>query len=435
MQNTLGKVLKQWRTERDLSIEQLASRVGLAASTLRRWEKDAFLPRLDDLEDLLAVLGASSEQRVYVFSLIDKPRTLTAIYEENRHHAAHQAAFDEFCPHPAALWKTLRLRAGLTGQQVAAHLDVNPSLVSHWEASVGGPPEKHYEALFALYQAAPEEEQALCQERSSLIARINQAPISVDACEEQYQNLVYQVQIDTALLGDLKFLQLEAALWPHALRRPSVRPLLACVYHWHGEWLLRRGRFKEMGDYGHLAMDMMPKDGKPHELWLCGVGLAAKHAFEGKNGPRPKQGLEMWERWLSVAEQVNLQTNAYRDMAEFVAAGRDFDGALMLIERAKKTAAEPWERYAARHIHARLLCQAGKPHQAIRMLERLNDLTDGIYDSPFQKVLLAYLWTEALIALRRKNEAADWLRTAYHLLNTHDLVSFRSRADELAAQL
>lgn len=435
MPTSLGRLLRQWREGRDLSVETVAVQAGIAASTLRRWEQGKFLPRLNELEAVLTMLQVPPRQQAHALLLINKPRAHKQLEEMQHPPFVLADAFREFQPHPGALLQAMRRRSQLTGQQVAIRLGISPSLLSQWETSVALPPPRHQAALMALYQADDEERLVFTREPWCLSPRAHLPPISNDVCEDQYHRLTQQVSSDLPLLGDLRFLQLEAALWPLALKRPSLQPLLARVYHWHGEWLLRRGRFREMGRYAHLAIDMMPKQGTPPGLWLCGVGLAAKHAFEGKGTLRPKQGLEMWQRWLSTAEQAGLATSAYRDMAEFAAAGRQFDYAFVLIEHAKQSARENWDRYAAHHLQARLHFQAGQLQQAARVLERLSTLREGIEESPYQDVYLAFLWADLLIALGSHGEATACLVHAYRLIDSHDLGRFRQHADEIAARL
>ena len=60
-----GKLLQDLRREAGLSQTELASRSGLSIDTLRNWEQDRSLPRLDAATKLAQALGVSLDRLAY----------------------------------------------------------------------------------------------------------------------------------------------------------------------------------------------------------------------------------------------------------------------------------------------------------------------------------------------------------------------------------
>ncbi len=54
---TLGRLIREARLEKGLSLGQLASRVGRSSSSVRRWERDEVAPAIGILPDLADALG------------------------------------------------------------------------------------------------------------------------------------------------------------------------------------------------------------------------------------------------------------------------------------------------------------------------------------------------------------------------------------------
>src|SRR5438445_13658363 len=63
VKNVLGRLLREWRTARQLSLDHLAARAGVAKSTVSTWETGTHQPCLVELAAVLAALGAVPAQR------------------------------------------------------------------------------------------------------------------------------------------------------------------------------------------------------------------------------------------------------------------------------------------------------------------------------------------------------------------------------------
>src|SRR5579884_3935231 len=430
----LGQFLRQWRTELGYSQEQLAQKAGIGLSTLRRWEQGRVQPRLVELDRLLDALSLPLAERLQALSLIDKPRASQRLDQLQRPELPLEDVFQEFEPLPGRLLQAMRRRSGLTGQQAALRLGVSPSLLSLWESSARVPAPHQFAALFALYQADPEEQAALSQERWRLNGQAAQPPVSLDACEAQMQTLLALIRTDLPFLGDLRFLQLEAMLWPLAQSQETARLLLAEVYGWHAEWLHHRGRYGESGPYAQRYLDLMPREDKPPPLWTQQIGLLARCASNRPGKASPVRGFALWREALPTAKEAGCETAAYREMADYaMACGRSSE-AFSLIELAHQTAShieDPWPKQAANKIHARLLVEADRQREAVPRLIVASEMEE----CPLQQVYTDCLWADVLLALASRAEAAERVRHAYRLIETFALEHWRSEVDRWAQRL
>lgn len=73
---TLGQLLTALRSQRGLTRSELGRQASIAHTTLSRWERGTFLPRLPELEAVLTTLNASQAQRRQALELLRAPRAL-----------------------------------------------------------------------------------------------------------------------------------------------------------------------------------------------------------------------------------------------------------------------------------------------------------------------------------------------------------------------
>src|SRR6266851_3033403 len=123
MENSLGVLLREWRIDRQWSIDRLAARAMVAKSTVSEWETGAHQPCVPQLEAVLAALGASAEQRQRALALIRAPRAIRQLRAESAPVATGGGEMGAM-PASGDLLRALRCRAGLSQEQVAAALGV-----------------------------------------------------------------------------------------------------------------------------------------------------------------------------------------------------------------------------------------------------------------------------------------------------------------------
>src|SRR5580700_2505222 len=80
----IGTFLRQLRTDKRISLSQLARSAALAERTLRNWESELYQPRLPELEAVLTALDASEAHQVEALTLIDAPRGVRALRAQPR---------------------------------------------------------------------------------------------------------------------------------------------------------------------------------------------------------------------------------------------------------------------------------------------------------------------------------------------------------------
>src|SRR5262245_23148534 len=94
----LGAYLKEQRTGRVMTLDQVASSAQVSRRTLLRWEAGATLPRLPELEAVLQALGLTGLQRRHALALIEAPRAVLRLRQESR----QDAVGEELGPLPLA---------------------------------------------------------------------------------------------------------------------------------------------------------------------------------------------------------------------------------------------------------------------------------------------------------------------------------------------
>src|SRR5262249_35701971 len=119
----IGARLKEWRTERGLSLSGLALKAGIGKATLSRWEAGQTLPRLAELETVLEALGVSGARRQEALLYLDAPRALHRLRE-----------IEPDVPLSGDLLRAMRLRRGRTQAEVAAQVGISQATLAKWEA-------------------------------------------------------------------------------------------------------------------------------------------------------------------------------------------------------------------------------------------------------------------------------------------------------------
>jgi transcriptional regulator with XRE-family HTH domain len=238
MRNDLGTFLRDLRTSRQMSLTRLAARAGIGKSTLSRWESGRFQPRLSELEAVISALDVGPDERERALALVDAPRAVAQLRRESdaRRGAVsgdgwHVSQAVGHAPCTGDLLRALRLRRRLPLDVVAARLGVQARTVRRWEASQSVVPGERLEALCALLGVQPEERAALTNhlllgavgptraERDAARAR--------EACASEVAALAAGTERGEHRLMDLRFLLLEARLYPLATTDPPARRLLA----------------------------------------------------------------------------------------------------------------------------------------------------------------------------------------------------------------
>src|SRR5690242_626650 len=119
MPETLGGLVREWRTARRMTVRGLAAAAGISPAAVSKWESGAALPRMPELDAVLDALDCSDDQRCEAYSRINAPRAVARLRETVPPvHPAPDSDVGWF-PSSGDLLRSLRLRRGLPLERVA----------------------------------------------------------------------------------------------------------------------------------------------------------------------------------------------------------------------------------------------------------------------------------------------------------------------------
>lgn len=410
-------MVRQWRTRRGLTLGALALKTGANKSTLSRWEAGKRQPSTPELEAVLDALGVSDGQRTEAWERINAPRALHRLRDLT----------PEGPPASGDLLRAMRLRTRRTQEETARRVGVAQSAVARWERGESWPSPERLQALcFAL--GAREEEMAALTGGRLVLLPSHAVPVSPADLADEIWRLRDATTAGEYELMDLRFLSLEARLWPLARQELPGRQCLALAYTVHARWLAFWGREEECDRYVRaslaLSQEALPKE--PYWLWT--VHLLAQGPAYRKS---PAKAAGLLREWLPVAARWPRFENWFRlTIAGFLGAGGEIDGALEQSARAREGISRlgPPMRHANLG-RAKALLRAGLPWDAIALLPTERDPV------PVGRVDEALVWTEALVKVGDSAAAQEWLECAYGAINEGGLERHRARADRLARRL
>ncbi len=428
------------RTTRNVSLSRLAAQAGVAKSTLSRWETGQALPRLPELQAVLNALDASAAHRRQAIEMIGAPRALAVLRDADR-RAADQAGMEAAdAPSAGDLLRAMRLRRGLTVDEVASALDVSARSVRAWEHSDARLTAQHLHSLCRLLGATEQEISALTAGTAGLL-RLAPLPLcaslsSLDAIRAYMNELAFsQGTYDPAAesLKDLAHLALLSRLTPLAVRYTSARLLLINEYATYAHWLSNQRRYPEAARFAQKALTVAGEAQFQTNPWMRAAIIAARaDVYGGNQGVTParaRRGMEQLQVMLPFAltQAPEFAAWAMSDMAEYRAMAGETEAALdsaaqayTVAERCKN-ADEPSLR---RFDQARLLLKVGRAHEALALLPSQEPA-----HLP-QRMAERLLRAEALLTLGSRSEAHDWLNHVYAMVRDY---GFDSRdADRLS---
>jgi len=372
MSESIGVWLQQARQWRGVSQYALAQQAQIASSTISRWERGITRPSIYELEQVLRVLDASTEERLEALRLLDAPRALMTLQELTRQH-----------PHPSGelnppllgdLLGALRRRHGWSVAQVATALKVSERSVRGWERSQAIPSDEHLHALCYVLKATPDEvafilTRPLWLEPPSSHAIQDDAALLKTRIEEMRQLIWHGVTEGM----ELRLLALEAQAWWHVRQCPSHTELLREVYTLCCQWYTLHGRVQDAEKYGYRGLHMVRQGHQfPRSAaWLI-MAVAIGNAEPSRSELRMIESARILQDWLpQVSQSIEHEAWFYREMSEFYSAAHRYD-------EAERTAAQGFQIIQrsdslAEHQHTRLsralvLCRVGQPRKAMETL-------------------------------------------------------------------
>jgi transcriptional regulator with XRE-family HTH domain len=426
-----GQFLRDLRQSQELSVERLASMVGMAPSTIYHWERGDFHPRLPELRAILAALEVPEATQRQVLTMLGTPRALVFLRETVRQADEVNGSGLDGMPAAGDLLRALRCRKRLAGKQVAEHLGVNPSIVTRWEQSRAVPSAEIQQDLLNLLDAQPEERAALT--RSLFLSAPLEASVqTLDACERTLHLYRASVEAHKGFPGDLCFLALEARLWTLAAPWDKKVPLLVRCWLAHAEWLLWQGRTAEMGAYARRTQEALYNQTEPELFWAG--SLAAERVARGPGNAAKcrARALSLLRTWTDFPFSGDQETSLYRGMAEQAGYAGELELAQRFLAKSRTLAdrqCDPCGIKLADIIEARLLLLGRQAEKAVTLLQGHTS------SDPCQRLFVLLLIAEAWLALERRSEAAQGLHAFYAYVDAHDLGSHRWQGNAIAYQL
>jgi transcriptional regulator with XRE-family HTH domain len=428
MMEQLGQKLRQWRTSRGLTLEQVAQLAGIGRVTLNRWETGVQQPRLGELEALLTALKIEANQRRQAVALVQAPRA-QAQTRAQCVQMGEQLGIGAM-PSGGDLLRAIRLRRGLSTEELAGKIGVTARTLQRWESGQIVPSREALDALCTLLHAAPGERLALQQNDLFSVPPLRMTFPSEDAVEERLIQCFYvSVMAPEDPLNDLGFLTLAADAWQLAARGARGRERLVEVYAKYASFLSGFSRFAEAEHYANRALDLRVEKRMPDSQMVRAAIAAAQASVYRSVHPMPRRGLEMLRMWLPLTENAAYRAWILSDMAEYLALDGATESALAAAEEACRVAEQhhnPSELRLRRLDLAHLQAQVGEPETALALTEYRED------DGPFRRAEITLLRAEALWKLGDSSEAQTWFERAYSDITAYDLTHLRAAAETLA---
>lgn len=432
LEKTIGIQLQRRRKETGVSAEALALRLGMAPSTLYRWESGKSSPRLPELLAVLEALEVPKAQWSGFITLIQSPQAAAHLRERADLPGPAIEGWTSWMPVPGELWRALRIRGRMTGKQVAERLRIHPSAVTRWERSQSAPPDDRLDDLLTLLGAYPEERAFLADRRLHLLCSLADDQSSLESWEEAIETLHGQVGTVARLPADLLFMVAEGRLWTLAGGSARALRLLALAYTYHADYLMWHERLPEMARYAERAQAILKRLHHPESFHLTAIGHSAHYAWRTDYRRGAHRALNIYSAAAELAETSSASISFYRNLAEYTESAGLPEEALGWIARSRQGALRYEDAGALRLgniIHARILLRAGRAAEAVPLLA-----TDD-HIMPYQHMFEQLLWAETLLELGDRPGATDWLSRFFALVEEYDLEHHRWQGEAIARRL
>lgn len=425
--NDFGVWLQSRRVAAGLSLRALAQAAGVGRSTLSYWEAGKFLPRLPELEAVWDALAVSQEERQAVLRLMPTPRA--AEQSQSQAQIAHPAFVERAgtLPHGGDLLRAMRTRRNWTQEHAARQIGVQRTTLGRWERGEHFPDAAKLQTVCFVYGASEAELTALTCGRYSL-AQDSAVNLSVDALEHHFRTQLQPLELTAEIHPgrDLDFLSMEAALWTHALKTETVRPLLAEVYAHHASYLRNWKQINE--GYAYRCLELLPRTERLPRFAALAVVCAADGLMERTANNRGQ--VARWlSQWLKRDFPPHSTSWLRRRASSLLCSARDFKGAQHQLEQATRLPEDdrsPFDRREIQRYHASNLLSEGKAGESLEALP----MTPEAY-AP-NRVRDALHRTECCLRLNKPGEAHDWLAAAYHDIARYEMPHWKHKADDLA---
>ena len=427
---TIGGLLKTLRRARGLTLGELSHLAGVDDSTLSRWENGKRQPLIPELEAALKALEADVATRRSILRLLDAPRSLARLRDLDAAAAP---------PIGGDLLHALRLRKGWTQEQTACAIGVHRTQVTRWERGDSWPSDEKLHSLCRYLGADCDELADLSIVSGGGQLHYGDTPGS-PGDEPDFPREGQEGTPEAALPWVsyvaqhlrmsprsfvLKMFRLEHRLSLLASDHRLAEQLLPNAYAIQARHHLlhqEKGQAKAAAQHGLALMRRQRLSrglGSAEFLWFGNVIVLASLAAQERSPSGLRRAIQLLTEWLpTVRGCLSHFTWGSADLAYYLALQGKTDEAVRLGADVCRQVARtlPGEQEYRLQDHAHVLCQVGRPREALQVLvtsRAVHDDSAGFFSSIRQELLEA----QCLLSLQDSGSADERFRAAEQIVN------------------
>ena len=437
MDTQFAQNLRALRQNKRLTVSELARRSGLARRTLTYWEAGTSLPCTPELKAVLNALQATPEETATLIPLLHTPRGMRLAQEQQI------APFEEGFAGTGIgdLLRAMRMRHSMTQEQLAARLQINRQFVLRWESSQTHISSESLERLCDLLAAAPEERQALREQRLIMPhwskddwQRITVAEASHLWHEMQKSHHIlapdYRPQ---SPLFELQVLAMKRHLYSQTRQGTDIRLPLARLETDHALWLHFQNRVPEARVRVLRALHLVREETIPQDFWGEMLNLAASGGYLAKARGGHPTSLRVITEWLPCLPVGFVRTQQLCDMALYTMQMGHKSKALALLEQAMRSMNRAGNVTAAETYYYDVTMERVR----LTIGDTL-ELSEGLLaqcPNDFQRIHVALLWTQTLLYHGEARAGSHYLSQVQAMLTPETPTRLRQMVADYALQV
>jgi transcriptional regulator with XRE-family HTH domain len=434
MSREFGQFCRALRKRTGLTQSRLAQKASLALRTIIYWETGEREPRSEELAVALAALAATPSESEQAYRLLTSARGVQLARQQIRTQSGGSGELRGL-PDLGDLLVALRIRIGLSREELAAQMEVKVSTIAGWERTEHLPDDDNLVRLCVLLGALPEERVALLTRR--LVPAPRETVGSLEELATRVEMFRDAVEMQGTLLIDLHGLALKREIGLAAARRQrnsdqGYQRLAARVDTSYSVWLLHQNRMTEAEQCVQRALNLIRQEIGTCDFMPQLLNVASCCTVMKRNRDYD-EGIQLLRHWLPGVTQPQWNALVYCDLSYYAAAAGHHMQALLWLQQAKnsiiRVTPEEELRYYYSVTLARVMAHTDRIDDALRALPDRCELQGQAV--LFPTLIRAEIFWQAGL----RTEAHDVLQDLYTDLDCYASPMIRGRADLLARQL
>jgi hypothetical protein len=257
--------------------------------------------------------------------------------------------------------------------------------------------------------------------------------MTIDACAAKLEMLTGCGQRLGDEPADLLFWLLEQRLCQLAVVYDSAVELLQRTYTEHADYLLWRGREREVGQLAGRAIELAASRKRHDTTLMHAVMLSGKAQTQSLTRGTWMRGVQFLAQWTNVAREVGSLPTLYRDMADYAGEAGETDAGLTLINLSRRAVPDgpnaERDTRLADTVRARLLRKDGRAREALRHVQTDENVEPGL------RVLELINAAQVHLDVRDRAAAEHLLAVASQLIHQHGFAHLQPNIDRVFARL